>query len=306
MQRLQQWRKGSEQVFKSQDLNCKADDCAQFEGEMHHHQAWDIDAIRICASSHHIANKERAAGREVFLVLFQKSGTCKTVQDGVVSQLSPGDFVVFESNRRFSLEFPGPMEQMILRLPKRYVKETTLLPARRVTGIAIPGTTAESQIAWHFMGSFFKALPALTEDGLRNSVRSFVDVLATSILCHLKAEVPLQTSHKALQLLRVRHTIETHLTDPDLGPESLARRHGTSRRHLERLFAGEGTTISSAIWQRRLEKCYADLENAPLTGRTVTEIAHYWGFSSSAHFSRSFKQRYDLCPTALIAQSTRH
>jgi AraC-like DNA-binding protein len=33
---------------------------------------------------------------------------------------------------------------------------------------------------------------------------------------------------------------------------------------------------------------------------SLTELAFAWGFSSSSHFSRSFKRRFGLSPSALL------
>ena len=46
----------------------------------------------------------------------------------------------------------------------------------------------------------------------------------------------------------------------------------------------------------RLDGCRGDL--ARQSDRTISEIAFAWGFSSSAHFSRAFRKRFGVTPTA--------
>jgi len=40
-----------------------------------------------------------------------------------------------------------------------------------------------------------------------------------------------------------------------------------------------------------------------LHGKTITEIAFFWGFSDSAHFSRSFRRRFGISPRIFRAQT---
>jgi AraC-like DNA-binding protein len=63
-------------------------------------------------------------------------------------------------------------------------------------------------------------------------------------------------------------------------------------------FAEEGTTITGYIWQKRLERCREELEFGPKPGKTLTDIAFSWGFSSSSHFTHLFKKRYGIPPSA--------
>jgi AraC-like DNA-binding protein len=40
-----------------------------------------------------------------------------------------------------------------------------------------------------------------------------------------------------------------------------------------------------------------------LRNKTITEIAFSWGFSDSAHFSRSFRKQFGICPRVFRAQT---
>ncbi len=47
----------------------------------------------------------------------------------------------------------------------------------------------------------------------------------------------------------------------------------------------------------RLEQVKRDLANPTLSNFPITHIVHNCGFSSSAHFSRSFKETFGVCPS---------
>jgi AraC family transcriptional regulator, positive regulator of tynA and feaB len=99
--------------------------------------------------------------------------------------------------------------------------------------------------------------------------------------------------------------IETHLAEPSLDPSSIASELGISVRHLHRLFARQGDSPADWIRQRRLENSRSDLADVRFRDRTITEIAFLWGFSDSAHFSRSFRKQFGISPRAFRAGAGR-
>jgi AraC-like DNA-binding protein len=97
---------------------------------------------------------------------------------------------------------------------------------------------------------------------------------------------------------RIQRAIESRLGDPNLSPGDIAASLGVSTRHLHRLFSGADLTVGEWIRCRRLQRCRADLASPRLRDRTITEIALFWGFSDSSHFSRCFKSEFGLSARA--------
>lgn len=92
--------------------------------------------------------------------------------------------------------------------------------------------------------------------------------------------------------------IDRNLADADLGIGGIARAFGLSSRTIHKLFEGEAQTVARLIWERRLERCREEMADPAMASRSITEIAHLWGFSDSQHFSRAFKHRFGLTPRA--------
>lgn len=90
--------------------------------------------------------------------------------------------------------------------------------------------------------------------------------------------------------------IDRNLSDTELGIGSIARAFGISSRTIHKLFEGEAQTAARLIWDRRLERCREEMADPAMASRSITEIAHLWGFSDSQHFSRAFKQRFGVTP----------
>ena len=109
----------------------------------------------------------------------------------------------------------------------------------------------------------------------------------------------LDGSVRQARLRSVKLWIEDRLTDPDLDLDEIAAANGISRRYLHQLFKLEEMTVSQWIWDRRLQRCYAEL--AKRDGRLITSIAYENGFNSSAHFSTMFRKKYGVSPRESLA-----
>lgn len=69
-----------------------------------------------------------------------------------------------------------------------------------------------------------------------------------------------------------------------------------NKRYLRKLFIDEGETLSNFIWQSRRECIRKDLSDGRALGRSITDLAFDWGFNSTIHFSRSFRERFGISP----------
>jgi len=94
--------------------------------------------------------------------------------------------------------------------------------------------------------------------------------------------------------IRAQFFIREHLRDPELSIEQISASLGCSKRYLHMLFSDRGMTVSDYIWRARLQRCRQELEAQ--AGKTITDVAFSWGFSSSSHFSRVFRHRFGLSP----------
>ncbi|MCB9906013.1 MAG: helix-turn-helix domain-containing protein [Planctomycetes bacterium] len=88
----------------------------------------------------------------------------------------------------------------------------------------------------------------------------------------------------------------THLNS-SLRLEDVAQAAGFSPCHFHRVFKSlVGETLNDFVKRQRLERALRAMSHAP--ERSLTEIALDCGFSSSSDFSRSFKARYGVPPSA--------
>jgi signal transduction histidine kinase/DNA-binding response OmpR family regulator len=99
-------------------------------------------------------------------------------------------------------------------------------------------------------------------------------------------------------LEHVREAVRAHLSDPDFGVEALAEAMGQSRSTLyRRLRDSIGETPTAVLRTLRLRYAAALLEEKR---GTVSEVAYAVGFKSVSHFSKSFRDVYDVSPSSYL------
>ncbi|MCU0633732.1 MAG: AraC family transcriptional regulator [Gemmatimonadaceae bacterium] len=102
------------------------------------------------------------------------------------------------------------------------------------------------------------------------------------------------------RILRVLDHIQAHLDD-DLTPEALAGVAGFSLHHFHRVFRGMvGQSVMEFVRDRRLERAAFRLKygTAP-----VTQVAFDTGYGSHEAFTRAFRARFDMPPSAYREQA---
>jgi AraC-like DNA-binding protein len=173
-----------------------------------------------------------------------------------------------------------------------------LISPQRITGLAIPGSEGIGCVASSFLKTFIQQAPNLSLPEVSSLTRSVIETLNVAALSYLDVSARESTDCRAFQLHQIRLYIEEHLRDSDLSIEKIAEAHGITERYMHKLFKAEGISASRLLWERRLDRCKRDIENPYFSGKSITEIAYSWGFSSSSHFSRVFKQRFQKSPKA--------
>ncbi|RNL85312.1 AraC-like ligand-binding domain-containing protein [Halostreptopolyspora alba] len=278
---------------------------ANFHGRLVGRNFDGISVARVRAREHEVARlPELISPEERHFVKFtlQLRGSSTVTQEGRAAVLAPGDMAVYETSRPYRLVCGDDSEILVVVFPA----ESLALPVgalATVTAVRIAPTRGVGSVVrslFQQLGASVRALPESTGSRL---VYQAVDLLDTLLRTELERHRDQGRGAPPEILARVKEYIGSHLGDPDLGPASIARSHFISVRYLHHLFESEGATVSSYIKRQRLELCRRDLVDAAYRDETVTTIAARWGFVESAHFSRAFKQRFGVPPSAY---RTRH
>ncbi|MFD7014131.1 helix-turn-helix domain-containing protein [Streptomyces sp. NPDC059928] len=233
---------------------------------------------------------------EYVVVKLLSKGVARLEQDARDVGVRPGEVFIYDMARPVRLLLPECFQTKALVLPRQVLglsesdlRQITASPIRFDTALGGLLSILVSRLA-DTAGSYRPH----TGELLARNVVDLLTALADEQLGRTTEGTP---SGDAAMLLRIRSFIGRHLADPDLTPEVIARAHHISVRYLHKIFEGQDTTVSRWIQSRRLEACRRDLLHREAANRTIIAVAHRWGFTSAAHFSRVFRAAYGMSPS---------
>jgi AraC-like DNA-binding protein len=262
---------------------------ARFRGEIRGFELGEVRICRLDASRHRVERVSGARGPSdpgYLKLVVQRRGCSLFEQDGRSAWLAPGTWSVYDTTQSYTVSNPQDVLQDVLLLPRSRVfegaPELSALLVRPLTGARGMGRVACESIA--------RAL-ATGESALGDTVLRQVRL----------ALLEQSGQHPALgarDVLRERTTalIVERLRDPSLDVGGIAAALGSSKRALHKAFEEQGLSLSRYLWLSRLEAARRQLEDPREAARSITSILLGAGFSSAAHFSRMFRQRYGASP----------
>jgi AraC family transcriptional activator of tynA and feaB len=227
-------------------------------------------------------------------LLIQTKGASLIRQSGRVFEFGGGTPVFYDPTRPYALVNRTAVRLTMLQLPRNLFSPTIIA---RLSAPVVPGRDLAG--LWHVLLATLRS--SLAECGdIDPAGRARLGTLLVDIVRPLlEASIPDEkrpTASLDTLLIRCKSYIDAELQSPDLNVERIAARMGCSPRYVFRAFEAEGMTPAQHIRERRLSRARQALVSPACAGRDITEIAFSLGFSSSAHFSRAFRERFGQSP----------
>lgn len=246
----------------------------------------------ILRSTQHLAS---GANRRCFLLLPIETSLHMS-HYGHETELGVGDFLLTDSAGTQRTTFAERNVTLLLALP--YEALVRFLP--RVDNLFGRAVRSSSGLG-ALVGSTLKTVWTEVEAGVPTEcgphlARSVLETVAAAFAYELRAEVA-QSSVASARRAQIRRFIDEHLHDSSLTAQSVAEGLGLSPRYTRLLFEAEAESIAEYILRRRLDECAAQLADPLWASQSITDTAFGWGFSSTAHFTRAFKERYAATPS---------
>lgn len=206
-----------------------------------------------------------------------------------------GDLTMWDATRPAQFRCTQRVHQLSLLLPKAML--ANYVPGLEAAcAIRLPGDTGVAKVLGAHMQLIHDQMDRVRAELQPGLIRATIELLATALNAETGEEGP--ANLRAGLLAQVKAYILDRITDPDLTPTAVARAFRISTRYLHRIFEDTGRTVGEWIRELRLERCRAALADPVQANLPVTEIAFKNGFSSVSHFSRAFRARYEMTPTA--------
>ncbi|MCE3028108.1 transcriptional regulator FeaR [Salinicola sp. DM10] len=270
-------------------------DRRSFQGSVSRRANGGIDIANIVTNAEKITNghtQRHDEDRFCFLIV-QKQGHATLVQNDTSITLRPGEMALMDSVTTCEILPHGLIEHDSLHLSRSDV-------ARRFGDASIPfmkiaADCASSQILQLIVNRMVTEPLAAAEERERGVLESLVALLPAIHQHQTMSASFLERADDTL-FLCVQQFIDQHLHEEGISPERLASVFHMSVRQLYRLFEQHGETVCRYVQRRRLARCAEELASPAQSRRTITQIAYKWGFTDSAHFSRSFKREFSRSP----------
>lgn len=207
--------------------------------------------------------------------------------------LEPGDVTVADSATEVTMTTQEPYTTIGLTVPASLLHKHITEPEKAV-GVRFSGKMGFSKIVscmlltmWEYADSEnFNDIGTELADNLLGML---------SVCCNMNCLNPEEWDAGIMAKRdKIKKMINQNLHNPELCVSELAKQFGFSIRYIQRLFSEEDYTISEYIKRQRLEGCKRQLVDPAWLNHSITEIAFNWGFNSSAHFARVFKEQYGI------------
>jgi AraC-like DNA-binding protein len=237
----------------------------------------------------------RADPEPSIVVELQLAGRRSVAQYNRRTVLSPGDLVLLDARRPYLSTSSSGNHQHSVRVPRADLALTDHALAR-VAGLRLGPRNPVANLAAAYLARLIGDNRLAAEADLDVFEAPTIELIRAVVATQLGAGVPAREPMENTLALRIMDFTRQHLTDPDLSAAKIAAAQNISVRHLYTTLSRSGVVLGEWIRVRRLEGCRRELAGSGVTGRTISAIAHAWGFGDATHFSRTFRQAFGMSP----------
>jgi len=265
-----------------------------FSAEVHEQYLGDLTLVDALASPHRGRRTRRqlsASTRDVVGLQYVIAGR-ELIEFGDESEVvGPGDLVLWDGDANVSYEVIEPLRKRSLIMPRPVA--AAVLPGYRDRFLAHASKAGPAPNALIGLMTLLSTELTAMDNGARAASATLALQLVRTLDPGGRERRGTRCSGRDLRD-RVLQYVEDNLGDPALSPATIAAAHAVSVRTLYCALEGMGTTLAAHIRNQRLAHCHAELARG---SGPVADVAFRWGFRSHAHFSRIFRERYDLAPS---------
>ncbi|MGB3796334.1 MAG: helix-turn-helix domain-containing protein [Alteraurantiacibacter sp.] len=238
---------------------------------------------------------EGSAGRAApsIQLVYSRHGAMKTLMGGKSFTVEPGQFVLLDNTRFYQMEMQTQHECLDLMMPRAWVERHLPDPG------ALMARPIDTREGWGMpLGALLETMLGRLDDAplprplIAEQVGSLL-ALATSI-----HETPHASRHRGQLARRILRMMESNYGDPGLSAERVARDCGISKRYLQTLLAGSGTSFVQELNVMRLDRAGDMLSDPRASGLAIADIAFRNGFLDPGYFTRLFRKRFGVTPSA--------
>ncbi len=235
-----------------------------------------------------------------FLLATQVEGTVLVKEGDVEFTQHPGDLCIMSAAEPYTVIHTQKSHRLVLHIPAQVYRERILAhqEGRKFRPRLMPAGGLATIVNEMLKSLAFEA-DKLHVTEQYTLAESLLELTSAMLRSDADQEYEQQHAKQSALFRRILEFMEANYMDCELTPEKIAKANGISMRYLHSLFQQAGLTVSKWMWERRLKATREDLLDPNMNHMRVSEIAFRRGFNDPAHFSRAFKNRFDVPPSKL-------
>ncbi|WP_327000963.1 AraC family transcriptional regulator [Dactylosporangium sp. NBC_01737] len=227
-------------------------------------------------------------------LLLTVTGAIHLEQNGSRVRFCRGDIGLFDLSQPWHAAHPpaaGRIRVLMLTFPR------TALPVGERALRPCFGTLMPRRMPGrHLMAQLLGDLPGAAQPA------DYADALAECVTGLIRRRLGLPNgvspqTRRLVYVTRIRDVIRSHLDDPALDPDRIAKAAAVSPRYLHKLFEDTDVTPMQLVKQLRLDECRRRLEDPALHAKPVGKIAAACGYRRPDQFARDFRQAFGVAPS---------
>lgn len=289
------WAAGIAEYFFSMRLDAAGP--GSFEARLATGQAGPVGVRSIRGLPHRVERTSQmiaAADPECILLYLLARGVVHIEQDGRSCVLRPGDIACQDTSRPSTFEARDVFEMLVFSVPKWFIGARADGMVRHTATRVGDASGNLAPLATPFLLNLARTVAGGHGLSDRDGESAAEMLLPMMRSIYGDSDNCLTRPNTGDLLARMQCYAMEHLSDPNLGPESLAQAHFVSTRYVHKLFASEGTGVSAWIRRQRLEGAAVDLRENP--DNSISAVASGWGYRNAASFSRAFREQHGYSP----------
>jgi AraC family transcriptional activator of tynA and feaB len=211
----------------------------------------------------------------------------------------PGQILVKDFARPATAWWKTSSRSLNIHLPRPIVQGAIGNRVGRLHGKVLAGEGLVPLLATQ-MRTLARIAPRLKSPAHAAALAATAELAASVLRCELGVPIEDEANRAGL-FAAAQACIRRHLASSELNPDFVARQIGCSRAHLYRAFAARGETVAGCVRELRLQRAYEILTGEAAGRARIGDLAYLCGFEDPVHFTRLFRTRFGLTPSALKA-----
>jgi len=299
--RVEAWRSVNRRFFG--DLAVEALGDRAMDAQLSAYEVGRLKVFSIDGPPHRVSRDDARRDMPIddyFKLVLQLQGRGRIEQADGHFDLHEGDWSLYDPRVPYSITNRDASRLLVVQVPRSSVAALRV-PTLHTCEARSPQAVGLNGVLGSFLLSLSGQLPTLPNAAGGPISDTVLNLLASTVMLARADRSPIPMADVLRE--RVKHYVNLHLGDPDLDLDRIAAHMRCSKRYLHRVFEAEDCSLDRFIWQARLQRCHDALASLPGARRSISEIAFAWGFNSTAHFSRLFRQRYGMTPRLLRSRT---